>query len=451
MRKAGIISLGCPRNLLDSEIIAGSLKKSGFDVRETWDSVEVCVINTCAFIESARAESVDRILEAARLKKEGRIKYLVVCGCLPQLYRDRLAEELKEADLFIGTNDFPKLAGLLKNMDRARTKRTFISRSLKYLYDEDEPRLIMTPAHFAYVKISEGCSNSCSYCIISKLRGRFRSRAMPSIVNEVTKISRDPALKEINVIGQDTTMYGLDRYGKIRFAELLRKLCRIGNDVEWLRILYTHPRHYTRELIEAVRDEDKICKYLDIPIQHISDRILRRMNRRTTAREIETLIDRLRDEIPGLVLRTSIIVGFPGETEKDFKAVLDFVKKKRFERLGAFSYSREEGTRAFRFSKQIPADIKEERLDELMRLQQEISADLNRKFIGMTVKVLIDEKISSPRGGYSGRTQGDAPEIDGTVYVSGKDIEIGEICRVKITGSMEYDLIGERVSDESAQ
>ncbi|MDP3804402.1 MAG: 30S ribosomal protein S12 methylthiotransferase RimO [Candidatus Omnitrophota bacterium] len=445
MVKVSIISLGCPRNLLDSEIIAGSLKKSGFKICEVEDGVDACVINTCAFIESARAESVDKILEAGRLKKEGRIKYLIVCGCLPQLYKEKLAKVLKDADLLLGTSDFPRLPELLKNMKTKGDGRSFISRSLDHLYDERDPRLILTPRHYAYVKISEGCSNFCSYCIISRLRGRFRSRPIPSVIQEVENISKSGELKEINIIGQDTTLFGIDRYGKIKFAELLGKLCRIKNNVRWLRILYTHPKHYTKVLVETIRQEDKICKYLDLPIQHISDSVLKRMNRPTTRVEIEKLLGDLREEISGLVIRTSLIVGFPGETDRDFKELLDFVRNARFERLGAFIYSKEEGTKAARFAGQVPQKIKEERLDELMRLQQSISFGINRSLIGKTLEILIDEKVDNELMKFIGRTQGDAPEIDGTVYVTGKDIKVGGFYRARITDSAEYDLIGEKI------
>ena len=447
MLKAGIISLGCPRNLLDSEIIAGSLKKSGFKICAPEDRVDVCVINTCAFIESARAESVDKIMEAARLKKRGLIKRLVISGCLPQLYKSKLAKELKEADLLVGTSDFPKLAGLLKNIASYAVRRSFISRSLNYLYDEKDPRFRLTPRHYAYVKISEGCSNFCSYCIISKLRGKFRSRSVPSVVKEVQNISASNSLREIDIIGQDTTRFGIDRYGKIRFAGLLREICRVRNNVRWVRILYTHPAHYTKELISVLRDEDKICKYLDLPIQHISDTVLKRMNRLTTRIEIEKLIGKLRREIPGIILRTSLIAGFPGETDKDFKELLDFVRDTRFERLGVFIYSREEGTRAARFAKQVPQKIKEARRDEVMRLQRSISSEINRSFLGKTVDVLIDTKTENrkPKTEFTGRTQGDAPEIDGAVLVSGNGIKAGEFYRVRITDSLEYDLVGEKV------
>ena len=445
MPKASIVSLGCPRNLLDSEIIAGSLKKSGFKICEVENGVDVCVINTCAFIEPARAESIDSILEAARLKKEGRIKYLIVCGCLPQLYKEKLGKVLKDADLLLGTSDFPRLAGLLKNIKTRSSGRSFITRSLDHLYDEHDPRLILTPRHYAYLKISEGCSNSCSYCIISRLRGRFRSRSTRSVINEVEKISKSGRLKEINIIGQDTTLFGIDRYGKIKFSELLRRLCRSKNSVRWIRILYTHPAHYTKELINTIREEDKICKYIDLPLQHISDKILKRMNRPTARIDIERLIDDIRNNIPGIVIRTSLIVGFPGETYKDFKELMDFTRRMRFDRLGAFMYSKEEGTKAARFQQQVPDKVKKERFDEVMKLQQSISSGINRSFIGKTVEVLIDEKAGTEKNKFVGRTQGDAPEIDGAVYVSGDDMKIGEFYRAMITDSMEYDLIGEKI------
>lgn len=442
MAKVSIISLGCPRNQLDSEIIAGSLKKGGFAIVDPSEDADVCVINTCAFVQSAREESVEKILEAARLKKEGRIKRLVVCGCLPQLYKEKLASELVEADLIVGTSDFPGLPALLKTIDKPKA-RSVISSNPDYLYDERSSRITFTPPHYSYLKISEGCSNFCSYCIISRLRGSFRSRSIKSVIAEVKSLSKSGRLKEINIIGQDTTLFGIDRYGKIMLSGLLRDICALKNSVRWIRILYTHPAHYSDELISTLRDEEKICKYLDLPIQHISDKILKKMNRRVTRKDIVSLIKKLKANIPGLVLRTSIIAGFPGETEKDFKELLGFLRNTRFERLGAFIYSREEGTRASRFENQVPEKIKKERFDELMKLQQKISADINRSFIGRTVDVLIDEKLSANE--FMGRTRWDAPEIDGVVYVSGKNIKIGEICKVKIKDTLEYDLAGNKI------
>ncbi len=444
LKKVGLISLGCARNLVDSEVILGSLKKEGFAVSKGLESIDICVINTCAFIGPAREESVDTVLEAGRLKKEGRIKKLVVCGCLPQAYKKNLAKELPEVDLFVGTSDFPKIGELLRKLTGG--KRAYaVSDSLDYLYNDKSPRFMLVPKHYAYVKISEGCSNFCSYCIISRLRGSFRSRTMRSVVEEVKSLSKEGSLKEVNLIGQDTTLFGLDIYGKKVFPELLRRLCSLENGPEWVRILYTHPAHYTDALIDIIRENDKICKYLDLPIQHSADNILKRMNRRTTKDELVRLIARLKDEIPGITLRTSIIVGFPGETEKDFKELLNFIKNTEFDRLGAFLYSEEEGTAASRMKNKVPVKVSRERLDELMRLQKEISLRRNRRFLGKRVRVLIDEKPESPGGSFFGRTEADAPETDGGVYVSGKGIKLGEFCDVNVTDTLEYDLVGEAV------
>lgn len=420
MAKVAITSLGCPRNLVDSEIILGSLKEKGFEISDIEEGADISIVNTCSFIESAREESIDTILEAARLKKEGRIKYLVVCGCLPQLYKDKLAKALPEIDLILGTTDFSKIKS-------------------------HSPRFSLTPKHYAYVKVSEGCDNLCSYCIISHIRGRFRSRTIESIIEEIGVLSEGGALKELNLIGQDTTQFGIDRCGKIRFPELLKRISRLKNSIRWIRILYTHPAHYTDELISAVRDERKICKYLDLPIQHISDKILKKMNRHTTRSDIITLIEDLRKNIPGLVLRTSVIVGFPSETDKDFKELLGFLEETRFERLGAFLYSKEKDTKALRFKNQIPEKEKKARFDEVMKLQQKVSEDINKSWLGRTAEVLIDEHVEGEVDRFLGRTQADAPEVDGNVYVSGKGLKTGEFYSVKITDTLEYDLVGEAI------
>jgi len=441
MAKATIISLGCARNLLDSEIIAGSLKRSGFKICDGEKPVDLCVINTCAFINSAREESIDSILEAVSLKRSGRIKHLVVCGCLPQLYKDKLSRELRDIDLVLGTADFPRIADFIKGLKNG-FRRTAVSSRPSYLYDEDSPRLRLTPGHYAYVKISEGCSNFCSYCIISRLRGAFRSRRIESVVAEVNALSKGGALKEINLIGQDTTAFGIDRYGKTVFPALLKRLCCLKNNVRWVRILYTHPGHYTDELISTIRGEERICKYLDLPIQHISDKILKRMNRRTTKKGIMELIDKLRKKIPGVALRTSIITGFPGETEENFKELLEFLSRTKIERLGAFMYSKEDGTRAAGFKSHIPDRIKKERLDELMKLQRNISGKLNASLLGSAVEVLIDEKVRGEKDRFLGRRYADAPEVDGVVYVTGKGLKAGDFQKVRIVDTLEYDLVG---------
>jgi len=439
MRRVAIVSLGCPRNLVDSEIIIGSLKTGGARIVEPDASPDTLVINTCSFIAPAREESVEAIVEATELKKKGRVKRLVVCGCLPQLYGDKLLKSVPEIDLIVGTADFPRINELLESGSRSG-----VTKDLTYIYDGRPQRKLLTKPHYAYIKIAEGCDNLCSYCIISRLRGRFRSRTVGSVTDEVKRLSSSGRLKEIILVGQDITSFGVDR-GKPELAGLLKKLCRLKNNIRWIRLLYTHPAHYTDELIKVIGSERKVCKYLDLPVQHSSGRILRAMNRRTTKVEIVRLIEKLRRNIPGLVLRTSVIVGFPGETEKDFKSLLDFVRETRFERLGAFIYSREEGTVAARLPGQLPEKIKRERFDAVMKLQRDISAKANGGFLGRTLDVLIDERAPSRKGMAIGRTYADAPEIDGEVHVKGKHLKVGEFYKVRITDTMEYDLVGEAV------
>jgi len=441
MEKIGMVSLGCPRNLVDSEVMLGSLKKEGYIISDdVGDGVDVFIINTCSFVRTAREESIETILEVAELKKEGKIRYLVVAGCLGQARGAKLLKDLPEIDSVIGAGDFCRIGEIVKKL--LKDKRSCeVSKKLRYLYDDRSPRLLLTAAHYAYVKISEGCDNRCSYCIISRLRGRFRSRSIDSVMEEVKNLSASGRLKEIDLIGQDTTLFGIDSCGRSVFGELLKKLAALDNSVEWIRVLYTHPAHYTEEFISVVKGEPKICKYLDLPIQHISDRILKKMNRHVTSRQLKELIINIRKNIPSVALRTSVIVGFPGETEKDFKELLAFLKDTRFERLGAFIYSKEEGSKASKFSGQIPEKLKNERFDAVMKLQQAVSAGTNRSFLGRSMKVLIDEKTEDNK--YFGRTEFDAPEVDGGVYVTGKGIKVGNFCKVKITDTLEYDLVGE--------
>ncbi len=440
--KVAITSLGCPRNLVDSEVILGELKKEGFAISDIEDAPDICIINTCSFIQSAREESIDAIIEAAELKKEGKIRYLVVCGCLPQMYKDKLLKEVPEINVILGTSDFFRIKDYVKDLDPAK-RRAVISAKTDYLYDEHSPRLLLTPEHYAYVKISEGCDNFCSYCNIPHLRGAHRSRGIGSVVKEIEQLSISGRLREINIIGQDTTMFGRDTCAESRLGELLRKIAGVKNPPRWIRVLYTHPAHYTEDFIAAVRDEERVCKYLDIPIQHISNAVLKKMNRSTTKKNIIELIEKLRDNILGLAIRTSLIVGFPGETDKDFKELLDFVREVRFERLGAFVYSKEEGTPAAKLKGQLPEKVKQDRIDRLMRTQAEISLGVNRAFIGNVIDILIDEKQKGQDNKFIGRTEHDAPEIDGAVHVAGTGIRTGEFCRVKITGATEYDLIGD--------
>lgn len=443
MTKIGIVSLGCPRNLVDSEVMLGSLKEEGYEIAdEVGDGVDLFIVNTCSFVRSAREESIDTIIEAAHLKKEGKIKYLMICGCLPQLYSKKLLASLPEVDAIAGTSDIPRINGIVKAMLKGESVFS-VSKKLDYLYNENSTRFSLTPSHFAYLKISEGCDNLCSYCIIPRLRGRFRSRSIESVVEEAKKLSLSGKIKEINIIGQDTTLFGKDIYGKPSLPGLLKKLASLKMSARWIRLLYTHPAHYSAGLINVLRDEKKICRYLDLPIQHISDPILKKMNRHTTKKEIVGLIGRLRKNIPRLTLRTSVIIGFPGEKDKEFGELLKFLEDTRFEKLGAFIYSAEEGSPAHKLPGQVPEKIKNGRFDAVMKLQQKISADVNRSYMGKTVDVLIDEAVEGEDNKFAGRTEGDAPEVDGCVYVSGKGVRVGEFCRVKITDALEYDLIGE--------
>jgi len=441
MRTVGLISLGCPRNGVDSEIILGILQKGGFRIRDVEENPDILIINTCSFIDSARRESVESILEAAQAKKEGLIKHLVVCGCLSQLYKGRLVKELPEVDLFVGTGDFSRIDTLIRGLSQSRV-RAVISARPRYLYNEQSPRVRLTPPHYAYVKVSEGCDNRCSYCIISRVRGPLRSRTVRSVIEEVKGIAATGALKEVNLIGQDTTSFGVDRDGIRTLPALLKRLCALENGIRWFRILYTHPAHYSDRFLGVVRDEGRLAKYLDIPIQHASDAILKRMNRKTTKKELASLIRKIRRTIPGVVLRTSVIVGFPGETERDLQELIGFLKEARFEKLGAFVYSREDATKAGAFMDQIPERVKRSRFDEVMKAQQAIARDINASFLGREVDVLIDERAKGEKDVFLARTEGDAPEIDGTVSVRGRGLRIGAFYTVKITDTLDYDLVG---------
>ncbi|HOX54384.1 MAG: 30S ribosomal protein S12 methylthiotransferase RimO [Candidatus Omnitrophica bacterium] len=414
--KVGIISLGCPRNLVDSEIILGNLKNQGYQISDIQDA-DIAIVNTCCFIKEAKEESIETILELADLKAQGRIKKLIVSGCLPQRYRKELIPHLKEVDAFVGRlslDNFPK------------------------------ERYNLVPKHFAYLKISEGCNNHCSYCVIPKIKGKFRSRPIEDILKEIRLLDKNK-VKEINIIGQDITSYGMDIYKKPSLAKLLKKIVSSTKNVKWIRLLYTYPTNIDDELIELIASNKKICKYLDLPIQHINNRILKLMNRRISKEQIVDLIKRLRIKVPGIAIRTSLIVGFPSETEKEFQELLDFVSITKFERLGVFMYSREEGTPAYNFKNQIPQKVKEERLHKIMSMQQAIAREINSKFLNKEIYVLIDE-IGEEPGLFLGRTESDAPEVDGMVYVHSKNkVKPGDLVKVKIKDTYEYDLVGEKI------
>ena len=439
--KVSLISLGCARNLVDSEVMLGILRKSGYAVCGSPESSDVAIVNTCSFIEDAKKESVEAILDLIDLKKRKRIRAIVVAGCLPQRYGRDLIDELGEIDAFIGVEGFEKLPGILEKITGGAKVREIV-RSPRYIYGAATPRLRLTAKHFAYIKVSEGCSHKCSFCVIPDIRGRHRSRGIPSIIREARRLIKD-GVKEINLIGQDTTLYGIDIYRKPKLAELLKKLSDIRG-ARWIRLLYTHPAHFNDGLISVIAAQDAICKYIDLPIQHISGRILKAMRRGTTKASIAALIVKLRGRVSGIAIRTAVIVGFPGETEREFGELADFIKEIKFERLGAFIYSREEGTAAARFKGQIPEREKKARWDEIMKIQRAVSAEKNSGLIGRDFEVLIDEKAQGEKDLYIGRTYMDAPEIDGSVYVRGKGIKAGDFVKARIIDAYEYDLTAER-------
>ena len=439
--KISLISLGCARNLVDSEIILGTLKDSGFKIVRSPGAADVAIVNTCSFIEDARKESIETILDLIGLKEAGRIKGILVAGCLPQRYGKTLEKELAEIDGFIGVEGFARLPKLIN--DIIDGKKIFsVSRNPSFLYDWKTPRSMLTPKHFAYVKISEGCSHKCSFCVIPKIRGSHRSRPIESVVEEARALI-DGGAKEIILIGQDTTLYGIDIYGSAALPRLLKNLSALDG-AQWIRLLYAHPAHFTDELISVISAEEQICKYIDLPIQHINDRILKAMRRGTSRDSIEGLLAKIRKRIPGVAIRTAVIVGFPGETDKEFRELLNFVKEARFGRLGAFVYSEEEGTPAAGSKKKIPEKEKLARWNEIMEVQQAISAGNNEKFVGSEFKVLVDEIDRSGKDLYLGRTYMDAPEIDGLVYVKGAGIKAGDFVTTRITDTLEYDMVGEK-------
>lgn len=434
------ISLGCAKNLVDSEVMLGLLQEKGWQPSPR-EKATVAIINTCAFIEEAKRESLATIGRLAAAKEKGKFQFLVVAGCLPQRYKSELAKELPEIDLFLGPGDIPRVAELLSElMERKLAKREFISRPT-YLYDHQTPRLVSTSPGSAYVKIAEGCANFCSYCIIPQIRGRLRSRHPHSVVREV-QILISQGVQEINLIAQDITNYGRDHRDGRGLLDLLKKLVKI-NGLKWIRLLYAHPAHLDQDLLCFIKEEEKVCKYLDLPLQHIDDHILRAMNRPYSSAMVHALLEKIKKEIPEITLRTSLIVGFPGETERRFQRLIAFVKEAQFDHLGVFRYSREEGTKAAHLPGQIPEKIKEERYHQIMRLQRQISWRKQKEKIGSRLEVLIERPGRRAGILWEGRTQGQAPEVDGLTFLQKGEARPGEIRRVRITKATFYDLYGE--------
>lgn len=435
MRKeVTLVNLGCPKNQVDGERMLGILENSGWDVIEK--KGEVVIVNTCAFIQPAKEESVDCILDFIEKKKEGKIKTLLVSGCLSQRFNYELEEELDEVDAFVGISEIDRIGEILKGITyEKKYKRDFFGSNEIPL--EIPFRKLLTPPHTAYLKLSDGCDNLCSYCAVPLIRGRQRSRKIEAIVNEA-RILANKGVVELHLIAQDLTRFGEDVYGESRVLDVIKEISKISG-IRWIRLMYVHPAGVTRKLINEIANNEKVCKYLDIPIQHICDDILYSMNRRIREREIRELIVQLRKEIPDIVLRTSLIIGFPGETKKHFEKLLQFIREVKFERLGAFAYSREEGTRAANIGNMVGEKIKQERLFEVLSLQREISLKRNLSLIGKQIEVIVDE-VGEKNS--IGRTYGDALEIDGMVRIYGAKIKAGKFVQVRITKAEEYDLEG---------
>ncbi len=437
--KVGVVSLGCNKNQVDSEVMLGLLRDGGFTITANAQEAEILVINTCGFITAAKEESINTILETARLKEDGNLRTLVVAGCLAQKYKDELLSEIPEIDAVVGTGDFPAIVEVInQSLSGTRVDRVGAAR---YLYDHEAPRILTTSGLTAYIKIAEGCTNCCSYCVIPELRGPYRSRREESILQEAATLAAGGA-QELILIAQDTTRYGLDLYGEFRLAGLLRKLVRIEG-LQWIRLLYCYPAYFTPELITTVAEEPKICKYFDIPLQHANDRILKAMNRQGNQAEVVRLLEQIRAAIPNVTLRTTFIVGFPGETDSEFATLLDFIRQQSFDRVGAFVYSQEEGTLAADMPGQIPEQVKQDRYDQLMQVQLEISRAKNEMLINHEISVLLEGKTSEDPELYVGRSERDAPEIDGVVYVQCRREPQQSLVQVRITGAGDYDLMGE--------
>ncbi len=439
--KVGFVSLGCPKNQLDTEVMLRELYDEGYEIVSEDIDADVVVINTCGFIESAKKEAIDNIIDIGWLKKNRTLRGIVVTGCLAERYRDAIFDELPEVDAILGVGS---IHNIVKAVESAANGKKYSSYEDKNTVKLGGERIVTTPEYYAYLKVAEGCDNHCTYCAIPSIRGKFRSRPMEDLVAEA-KTLEELGVKELVVVAQDTTRYGLDLYGEYKLAELLEKITAETN-IPWIRVLYCYPDKITDELVDVFKNNPRVLKYIDLPIQHISGNVLRAMNRHGDGDMIRSVVKKLRDNVPGMIIRTTVIVGFPGETEEDFTELCEFVKEAKFDRLGAFTYSREEDTPAYSFEDQIDEQVKQDRYDIVMRTQGDITEAQNEGMIGKTVTVMCEEydPVSET---YFGRTYADAPEIDGKVYFRAPKGSIGEgeFVNVKITETIDYDLVGERV------
>ena len=439
MRKVLFISLGCDKNLADSEEMLGMLVENGYTLTNDETEAEVIVVNTCAFIHDAKEESINSILEMARYKTEGVLKALLVTGCLAQRYKEEIIEEIPEVDAVLGTTSF---GDIIKALDKVFEGERYLEfKDINGLTEISKKRVLTTGGYYGYLKIAEGCDKRCTYCIIPKLRGNYRSIPMEQLISQAQYLA-EQGVRELILVAQETTVYGKDIYQEKCLHKLLKELCKIPG-IQWIRILYCYPEEIYPELIQTMKEEKKICHYLDLPIQHCSDKILKKMGRRTTKQELIDIVALLRKEIPDIILRTTLITGFPGETEEDHEELMEFIDTMEFDRLGVFTYSAEEDTPAANMPNQIAEEVKQDRQAELMELQQEISIDKGNDKIGTCVEVMIEGKVADENA-YVGRTYGDAPNVDGYIFIN-TDTELmsGDFARVHVTGALEYDLIGE--------
>ena len=433
------ISLGCDKNLVDSEVMLGLLEKRGYSMTDDEAEADIIIVNTCCFIGDAKEESVNTILDMSEYKKQGSCKALIVTGCMAQRYKKEIQEEIPEVDAILGTNSYDKI---LDAVDEALAGHQMLDcADLVGLPEVDTDRILTTGGHYAYLKIAEGCNKRCTYCIIPSLRGNYRSFPMEKLVEQAQKLA-EKGVKELILVAQETTLYGTDLYGKKSLHELLNRLCEIPG-IYWIRILYCYPEEIYPELIETMKKQPKVCHYLDLPIQHCSDRILKRMGRRTTKADLVSIIENLRKEIPDICLRTTLITGFPGETEEEHKELLEFIDTMEFDRLGVFTYSPEEDTPAASFENQIPEEVKLDRKDELMEMQQEVAFDLAKEMEGRELAVMVEGKVADENA-YVARTYKDAPGVDGYLFINTDETLVsGDFVRVRVTGAHEYDLTGE--------
>lgn len=440
------ISLGCDKNLVDTEMMLGLLNRDGYTFTDDEAEADVIVINTCCFINDAKEESVNTILQMAELKKTGVCKALIVTGCLAQRYKQEIIDEIPEVDGILGTSTYDEISNVLSRALNGESNSCF--HDVDALPQVDVERVITTGGYYAFLKIAEGCDKHCTYCIIPSLRGNYRSVPMERLLKEAAYLA-EKGIRELILVAQETTLYGVDLYGEKSLHKLLKELCKIPG-IQWIRIQYCYPEEITDELIETIREEEKICNYLDIPIQHASDTILKRMGRRTNQEQLRGMVAKLRAAIPGIALRTTLISGFPGETEDDHETLMQFVDEMEFERLGVFAYSAEEDTPAATFEDQIPQETKELRRDEIMELQQEIAFEHSESMIGQVLEVMVEGKVADENA-YVGRTYMDAPNVDGFIFINtGIELMSGDFVNVNVTGALEYDLIGE-MCDEPAE